>query len=104
MNAIEDALEVMAKTLAPVDRGGAAYLRAAATKSPQQIAEDLNIWGGAGSFMDQSHTPDPLRLRVAFERAAMDLARALVIAGAKSRRMEWWASLASPPSDVRHDV
>jgi hypothetical protein len=104
MNPVLDALEVMAKSLAPVDRKSAWYLRTCAEKTPQQIADDLNIWGGAGSLMDQSHIPDPLALRVAFERGAIDLAKALVAAGASNRRMEWWANRGGPPSETTHDV
>jgi hypothetical protein len=103
MNPIEQALEAMAKSLAPVDRAGAAYLRARAKRTAQQIADDLNIWGGSGSLMDQSHTPDPLKLRVAFERGAIELAKALLAAGAAGQRMQWWATLSSPPSE-QHDV
>jgi hypothetical protein len=98
MKTIADALTEMAKCLSPVDRGGAAYLREAISKTPQQIADDLNIWGGAGSFMDQSHTPDTLGLRVPFEEAAISLAGALVAAGARGGRMEWWANRTSAPS------
>lgn len=100
MNSVQDALELMAKSLAPVDRGSAGYLRQCASKTPQQIADDLNIWGGAGSLMDQSHIPDPLKLRVAFEKGAIQLAKALVAAGATNRRMEWWAARKSPPSEA----
>jgi hypothetical protein len=101
MSAIRDAIEEMAKSLAPVDRGSAAHLRQAASRSAQEIADDLNIWGGAGSLMDQSHTPDPLKLRSIFERGAIQLAQALVAAGATNSRMEWWASRASPPASVQ---
>lgn len=104
MNSVRDALEGMAKSLAPVDRKSAGYLRRCAHKSPQQIADDLNIWGGAGSLMDQSHIPDPLQLRVSFEKGAIELAKALVAAGATNRRMEWWASQSAPPSEPKHDV
>jgi hypothetical protein len=104
MEAVRAALEAMAQSLSLVDRRSAAYLRAKAAKSPQEIADDLNIWGGAGSLMDQSHVPDALNLRVAFERGAIELAKALVLAGAKNGRMEWWAKRATPPSEVSHDA
>jgi hypothetical protein len=104
MESVRVAIETMARSLAPVDRRSAAYLRAQAAKSPQEIADDLNIWGGAGSLMDQSHIPDPLNHRVAFEHGAIELAKALVAAGARNGRMQWWAERSRAPSEGSHDA
>ena len=100
MNPVHEALQSMAKSLASVDHAGAAYLRRMAARTPQEIADDLSIWGGSGSLMVQSHIPDPLNLRASFEGGAIQLTKAFVAAGAKNRRMEWWASPDSPPSEA----
>jgi predicted ATPase len=104
MEDIRSTLEAMASHLGPADRKDKPYLRALAAKTAHEIANDVYLWGGMGSLLDQSHIPDPLNQRVAFERAAIQLARALVAAGASNGRVEWWAAQSRAPSDGVHDV
>jgi hypothetical protein len=104
MNEVRAALALMVKHLGPGDRKAKSYLRSLATKTPQEIANDVNLWGGMGSIMDQSHIPDPLNQRVDFERAAIQLARALLAAGGASGRVQQWASMEQAPSGGAHDV
>ena len=86
----------LAETLSPVDAGAAAYIRSCTSKTPQQIADDLSLWGGSGSLVDQAHTHDPVGLRHSFETALIALAFAVIAAGARNPRVEWWASKSAP--------
>jgi hypothetical protein len=90
MKSIADALEKLANVLSPFDVGGATYIRKQRKCTPQQIADDLSIWGGPGSLMDQSLCNHPRSLCLLFEAAAIELGHALIQAGANNKRMEGW--------------
>ena len=94
MKPVTQALERLAATLDPFDIGSAEYVRAAKSHTPQSIADDLNLWGGSGSLMDQALAS---RDRVA---AAIVLGQTLRAAGARNARMERWvAALESSAND-----
>lgn len=53
MKSIEEAIEALAGTVEPFNGEMAQNIRLTKGRSPQQIADDLAIWGASGSVMDQ---------------------------------------------------
>jgi hypothetical protein len=87
---INAALDALAAAIEPADGSAASYIRSRKAKAPQQLADDLNFWGGSGSLMDRTPYLEGIGTRSAFEEAAAALARALVACGARNPRMESW--------------
>lgn len=78
MTRIDKALASLANAVSPFDESGAKLIRKLGKYSPQQIADDLSIWGGAGSLMDYGFEREQARH---IEAAAIELGHALVEAG-----------------------
>lgn len=93
MNDIADALDKLAKTLAPYDRRSANYVRKQKGIPAQQIADDLNLWGGMGSLMDEGVAGKGREIQRPFEAAAVELAAKLKAAGAINARVEKWVDV-----------
>lgn len=90
MNDVGEALEALAEAVAPCDQKSASRLRQLRKRTPRQIADDLFLWGGEGSLMDQSASGQGRETQRVFENRAIALGRALQEAGATSARMEKW--------------
>jgi hypothetical protein len=93
MNKINDALQSLANTLKPFDDAASKLVLKAKKSSPQEIANDLTLWGSSGSLMDQAIEGERGDARRAFEVAAISLGNALVEAGARNERMENWVKI-----------
>jgi hypothetical protein len=90
---VANALDQLAAALDPFDIASAEYVRAAKSRTPQTIADDLNLWGGSGSLMDQALRNQDRVFRRPLEAAAIVLGHALQTAGARNARMEQWISV-----------
>ncbi len=90
MNHSTTELDALATLIAPFDASSAKYLRSLRNRSAQQIADDLNLWGGSGSLMDEALVNQPREVCRKFEAAVVRLGRTLIEQGAHSPRMEKW--------------
>ena len=90
MTNVRDALEAMAETVAPFNENAASHLRELKKQLPQQIADDLSLWGGAGSLMDQGISGQGREIQRIFESKVIALGHALKESGAANARMEKW--------------
>ena len=102
MKRIRSLLDEMANAISPVDHGAAVFLRACKSKTPQELANELYLWGGSGSLLDRSNSLDVVGTRGAFEKSAAELAQALIDAGAQNPRLEFCAKVMSRAG--RHDA
>lgn len=89
MKMINEALEELAESVESFDGEMAEYLRGTKGYSPQQIADDLSLWGASGSVMDQvaAQERDVQRL---FEAKAIALGTVLRNSGVIKSRMDKW--------------
>lgn len=89
MNIIDEALEALAGIVESFDGEMASYLRLTKGRSPQQIADDLSLWGASGSVMDQVANQERTVQRL-FEAKAIALGVALRQSGVMKSRMDQW--------------
>lgn len=99
---IRASLLSLAEIIAPFDQGIAKHLSNLSHSNPQAIADDLSIWGGAGSLMDEFLAGERNELRRMFEAKAVILGNLLLTQGARNKRMENW--IAAFQTWNRHDV
>ena len=92
MKELEEALTKLADSLEKIERRAANYVRNIRGSSPQEVADDLSLWGGAGSIMDIDASQYPREVQRAFENAAINLGRVLLAAGYNNQRMESWVN------------
>ena len=92
MKELEEALTKLAGSLEIIDLRAANYVRNIQGKSPQEIADDLSLWGGAGSIMDIDASEHPRDIQRAFENSFINLGQVLLDAGFKNPRMESWVN------------
>lgn len=90
MKSVKEALEALAESVAPYNEKAASYLRGLNGQTPQQIADDLSLWGGAGSLMDEGVFGEGREVQRLFESNAIALGHALKDSGAASTRMDQW--------------
>ena len=90
MKEIKNALNKLADMLSPFDEETAKYALSLKKKSPQDIANDLLLWGGSGSLMDQGIYGQNRDMKRMFEGAAINLGKKLKKAGYTNLRMENW--------------
>lgn len=95
MKRIRALLDEMANAISPVDHGAAVFLRSCKSRTAQELADELYLWGGSGSLLDRSNSLDVVGTREAFEKSAVELAHALSEAGARNHRMEFCATMFS---------
>jgi len=73
MKELDEALTKLASSLEIIDQRAANYVRNIQGNSPQEIADDLSLWGGAGSIMDIDVSEHPRDIQRAFENSAIYL-------------------------------
>lgn len=87
---IHAALERLASVLSPYDKRTANYVRKCKASTAQEVADDLDLWGGMGSIMDEGVAGKDRSIQRQFEAAAIELANALQREGANSKYMNKW--------------
>ena len=92
MKNIKIALNNLAESLSPFDSGSANYIRKLKNKTPEEIANDNNIWGGAGSLLDNGISNSTPGAEAMFMENALNLGKALLAEGCENPRLKNWVS------------
>ena len=90
MKQINHALDRLADLTMSFDEGNTKYFGKLKKKTPQEIADDLNLWGGPGSFADQGMAGMDREMARAVESAMIELGEALRSSNAANSRMDLW--------------
>jgi hypothetical protein len=93
MSTIRQALEGVANVLSGHGQKSESYVRQCIDKDAQLVANDINLWGGAGSLMDSALAGEGREIQRRFEAAVIELVHTLQRSGANSTWMEKWASV-----------